>query len=576
MLILDGSTLPTNNLVGSKARNLSQMVALGLPVPPAFAITTQAWQKYFSTGRFSSQLVSVVDEGIDYIELKTGRGFGGVDSPLLVSVRSGSPVSMPGMMDTMLNVGMNDETEIALAAENGNGSFARETHRCFCEMYARIVLRSLPIKLDPKGEPPAWRATIKELCNDVVPNSPREQLYGAVRSVFDSWNSARAKRYRQHYDISEQMGTAVIIQAMVFGNADANSGTGVVFSRNPLTGDHGCFGEYLVQAQGEDVVSGSHTPNPLSRLQEIVPTAHAQLLSAAARLEQEHRAVQDIEFTVERGQLFFLQSRSARCSADAEVRIAVDFVREGMLTEDQALKRISVEQVRKLLRPRLAAKVNTKRLEPLIVGEAASPGTSIGVVMLDTDSARTLVTQGKSVILARPTTSPLDLQAMLGVAAVITERGGSTSHAAVICRQLVIPCVVGCGEGALTGLSGLEVTVDGTSGRIYSGALPLEQPNESDNPNLAQLSLWAKSRSPIGVDSLETPIPFDALDLDGIAGGDDIEQTLHLLKGVRAAMGSVLNTEAGVRAAIAAGVQNIFVRQVLPTLLVACTLGPEN
>ena len=575
-LILDGTSLPPKDIIGGKAWSLARMRAMGLPVPPAFVITTQTCRAYMASGQLPDELLREVDQGIAYLERETGRRFGGAALPLLVSVRSGAPISMPGMMDTVLNLGINNQAEQALAQETGNAAFARDTHRRFCEMFARIVLRAIVTELDRNAMPADWRATIAQAGNGAVPQAPREQLHAAIRAVFDSWNGRRAKRYREHHGINHEMGTAVTVQAMVFGNSDGQSGTGVLFSRNPLTGERKIYGEYLINAQGEDVVSGSHTPEPLSRLAELMPSVHAQLVTAAERLEKENRDVQDIEFTVERGRLYLLQCRSAKRSAEAAVRIATDLVSEGVLSEEQALARVSAEQVRMLLRPHLAQHAESTQLQALIVGEAASPGVGVGMVVTDADSAVALAAQGEHVILVRPTTSPEDIHGMLVAHAVITERGGATSHAAVVSRQLGIPCVVGCGDGALDGLQGMAVTVDGANGKIYVGALHVEQPSESNHRQLAQLTTWAITRAPIRVHALDDNIPADTLDLDTVKGGDDVAVTRNLLQGVKAASGSVLNTDAGVHAAMAAGVQTIFVRQVLPALLAACAASAKD
>ncbi|MBC7732365.1 MAG: pyruvate, phosphate dikinase, partial [Bacteriovorax sp.] len=471
-LVLDGSHLPDRQLIGGKAWSVARMLAPGLPVPPAFVLTTDACREYFRNGgALTGPMLDSVRAGIAHIEAATQRRLGGAVRPLLVSVRSGAPVSMPGMMDTVLNLGINEVSEAALARETGNAAFARDNHRRFCEMFTRIVLRSPIADLPPGAEPGEWRALIAQSCQQAPPTDPFEQLTLTINAIFDSWNGRRAKRYRDHHGIDHAMGTAVTIQAMVFGNSDARSGTGVLFTRNPLTGADTPYGEYLECAQGEDVVSGSHTPVPIDRLRVCMPAVHAELMAAAQTLERENRDVQDIEFTVEQGKLYLLQSRSAKRSPAAAVRCAVEMVAEGRINETEALRRVSADQIRMLLRPALAAHIDISRETVLARGEAASPGAGFGVIVEDADEAERQVAAGHAVVLSRPTTSPEDVHGMFVAQAVITERGGSTSHAAVVSRQLGVPCIVGCGDGSLKGLAGRMVTIDGNSGCVFSGQL---------------------------------------------------------------------------------------------------------
>jgi pyruvate, orthophosphate dikinase len=565
-VILDGTNLPDRQLVGGKAWSVARMQALGLPVPPAFVLTTAACREYLSNGRLTDAMQASVRTGIAHIERASGRKMGCSQRPLLVSVRSGAPVSMPGMMDTVLNLGINDATEAALAQETGSARFARDTHRRFCEMFARIVMRSsieaLPVDVDPAQ----WRQMIADSCQHAMPTDPFEQLTLAINAIFDSWNGRRAKRYREHHGIDHTMGTAVTIQAMVFGNSDHRSGTGVLFTRNPLSGEATPYGEYLECAQGEDVVSGSHTPLPLERLRETLPEVHAQLMAAAATLERENRDVQDIEFTIERGQLYLLQSRSAKRSPAAALRAATDMVREGRIDVDEALRRVTSEQVRLLLRPRLCASVDAEREVVLARGEAASPGAGFGIVVDNADDAERLAQAGQAVVLARPTTSPEDVHGMFVAQAVITERGGSTSHAAVVSRQLGVPCVVGCGDGALKELAGRSVTIDGTRGLVFAGRLAVEQPQEDADPLLRQLRDWARARSPLRVYAVGQAPHTPDVDLES----DDLTQAAPRLGKVRSAVGSILNTDEGVQLAVAAGLDFIVVKQALPALLAAC------
>ena len=423
-----------------------------------------------------------------------------------------------------------------------------------------------------------WRAAIHAATGAEVPYEAKAQLHGAVRAVFESWNSRRARRYRQHHDIPDDLGTAVTIQAMVFGNLDARSGTGVLFSRNPLTGERAPYGEYLPRAQGEDVVSGKFTPEPLSVLANQLPESHAGLLAAAQTLECAGRDVQDIEFTIERGQLFFLQSRAAKLAPHAAARIAVDLVREGLIDEDAALRRITPDQVRILLAPHISASA-LRGAVALASGEGASPGVGIGTLVGDSDEAERRAHAGEAVILARPTTSPDDLHGMIASRAVVTELGGSTSHAAVVGRALGLPCVVGCGKGALDRLAGRTVTVDGRTGKVYDGALAIEAPDESDHESLATLGAWAASRSALRVLPPSTPEATDAVDLsDNVAAADPntIGEALKFIKGARGARGGAIASDEGVRAALAAGLEFIVADPVLPPLLAALRLKSET
>ena len=576
-LLLDGGAQPDRELVGGKAWSLARMRRLGLNVPPAFVLTTKTCAGFHAAGRqLPEGAMAEVLAGIRWIESCTGRGFGGDAAPLLVSVRSGAPVSMPGMMDTVLNLGITPATERALAAESGSERFARDTHRRFCELYARIVLRAEVPALDPGATPADWHAAIAACGCGAIPTEPQAQLEAAIGAVFESWNSRRARKYRQHHGIADDIGTAVTVQAMVFGNTDQRSGTGVLFSRNPLTGTRGVYGEYLARAQGEDVVSGSHTPLSLDALAATLPEVHRELLLAAGVLERDNGDMQDIEFTVERGKLFLLQSRAAKRSPAAAVQVAVDLVREGRIDVGEALRRISAEQVRMLLRPRLAPDADLQSAVVLARGEAASPGVGAGIVVGDADAAEALHAQGHDVILARPTTSPEDLHGMLVARAIVTERGGATSHAAVVGRQLGVPCVVGCGDGTVMPHVGETVTVDGSGGRVFAGRMPVELPREDTDPALREVRRWALLRSPVRVFRTGELVPGGVVDLDLLAGGAEADAVGALLSGARGAAGSVLNTDDGVRAAVDAGVEFIVVRDVLPALLAAAAARPTQ
>ncbi|MWA03200.1 pyruvate, phosphate dikinase [Actinomadura sp. LD22] len=457
-------------LVGGKAHSLNLMRLLGLPVPPAFVLTTEVCARFYAAGgELDAEVVAEVRDAVRTLETKAGRRFGDTEAPLLVSVRSGAARSMPGMMDTVLNLGVNARVERALADLTGDGAYAADTHRRFREQFERVV-----------GTP--------------APDDPWEQLTAAIAAVFRSWTSSRAVAYRRHHGIPDDGGTSVTVQAMVFGNLDDDSGTGVLFSRNPLTGDPAPYGEWLPRGQGEDVVSGRHDPLGLDALAGRLPDVHAELLSAARRLEEVGKDVQDIEFTVESGRLWLLQSRSAKRSPDAAVRLAVALHEAGALTVDEALRTVAPEQVEAVCRPRVDPEAKA-RATLLARGEPACPGVGAGRVVLDVEEAEELAESGVDVVLARPTTDPDDVAGMVVSTAILTEIGGSTSHAAVVSRELGTPCVVGCGTGTLGALAGRQVTVDGMTGEVFEGILRLAPSSEADDPALATLGRWARERA---------------------------------------------------------------------------------
>lgn len=485
-LKLDGHVMPDRALIGGKAWSIARMLSLGLTVPPAFVVTTAACIAY-QTGGWPDGLEAEIAGQLTWLEEQTGRTFGRGPSPLLLSVRSGAAISMPGMMDTVLNLGIADDTEAALADESGEPGFARDTHRRFLELFASIVLKG-NAHLDPAAAPAEWRAEVEAASGQTVPTSPTDQLHAAVRAVFDSWNSRRARKYRQHNGIADDLGTAVTIQAMVFGNLDDNSGTGVLFSRNPLSGARVPFGEYLPKAQGEDVVSGKFTPLRLEAMHERVTDAHARLLAASETLERDSRDMQDIEFTVQKGRLYLLQARSAKRAPEAAVRCAVEMADEGLISRTEAIGRVTREQTADILRPRLLDDAESEH-DVVATGEGACPGVASGIVVTTPDDAEARARSGEHVVLARETTSPDDIHGMIAAQAIITAQGGATSHAAVVSRALGRPCVVGCGQGILA-LAGSVVTVDG-AGRVYAGALPMVAPEPGDHPHLAKLLAWA-------------------------------------------------------------------------------------
>lgn len=572
LLAIDGSSLPDRNLIGGKAWSIARMRGLGLSVPPAFVITAEACTAYLDTGALPPALAAELDAGIAWLEAASGARFGAGPQPLLVSVRSGAAISMPGMMDTVLNLGINEATEGALGALAGDAAFARDTHRRFLDLYARIVLKATLPEHGEDVAPSALAETIRAETGEAVPSEPRAQLLAAVQAVFESWNSRRARKYRQHHGIPDSLGTAVTVQAMVFGNLDDHSGTGVLFSRNPLTGEPAPYGEYLARAQGEDVVSGRFTPQPLAALAAQQPGIHAELLAAAATLERENGDVQDIEFTVQQGRLYLLQTRAAKRAPAAAVRFAMDMLDEGRLDQATAFSRVSAEQVRSVLSPCVASAAAASATV-LASGEPACQGAGVGVIVVNTDEAERRALAGEQVVLARSTTSPDDVHGMIACNALATEHGGTTSHAALVSRSLGKPCVVGCGEGSVTALAGQIVTVDGATGNIYAGALPVTAPDENADPALARLIAWAEALSPITVLAEAPAGPL--LDLNAVAGGEDEDKLPALLPGHTVAKGGAIASNAGVRAALAAGIKTICASPRLPVLLAAIEAARE-
>ena len=568
---LDGRELPDRSLIGGKAWSVARMMSLGLPVPPAFVVTTEACRAFLASGTLTDGLEAEIRDGIAELERRTGRTFGGGERPLLVSVRSGAPVSMPGMMDTVLNIGITTETEATIAAACGDPVFARDVHRRFFDLYSSIVLKTHVDEFPRDGDPKDWAARVREASGADFPETVEDRLIHAVRAVFESWNSRRARRYREHHSIPHDLGTAVTVQAMVFGNLDRRSGTGVLFSRNPLTGENRPYGEYLACAQGEDVVSGKFTPKPIDAMREDVPEAYNELMQASAILERENGDVQDIEFTVESDRLYLLQTRAAKRAPAAAVRIAVDMAREGEIDIDTALDRVSPEQVRLLLAPRLATEPDPSLV--LAGGEGACPGIGRGVAVTSSDEAEDRARAGEAVVLVRPTTSPEDVHGMIVAKAIVTETGGSTSHAAVVSRALGLPCIVGCGAGALSKLAGHKVTVDGAAGRVFDGLLDVVTPHETDDERLAALTAWAVERSSLRVFRSGDQLPGPAVDLSAVEGGEDPERLPALLAGNRGARGGAIASDEGIRAAVAAGLDFVVGEPVLPLLLSSIRAG---
>jgi len=445
VLALDGTQPLERELVGGKAYSVNQMRRLRLPVPSAFVLATPLCAAYQDNGgELPAGVWDAVLAQLATLEQETGRRFGGPSRPLLVSVRSGAAQSMPGMMDTVLNLGLTPRLRDVLAAESGDAAWAADTWDRFRRGYGEIVLA------DPDAAPPA---------------DPHDQLRGAIGAVFASWRNERVRAYRTRHRLGAGGGTAVTVQAMVFGNRGPGSGTGVLFSRDPSTGEPCLFGEWLPRAQGDDVVSGVATPEPLSTLAERMPGIHAQLVQTARTVEADLRDLADIEFTIDSGHLYVLQSRAGKRSAAAAVRIAVDLAREGLIDPATAVSRVTREQAETLA---AAAGVRAS-VDVVATGLGAGPGITVGLAVSDTERALELAAAGTSVVLVRPTTAPEDVPAMFDSVAVVTDLGGGTSHAALVCREIGLPCVVGCGAGTSQRLDGRTVTVDGTSGRVYAG-----------------------------------------------------------------------------------------------------------
>jgi pyruvate, orthophosphate dikinase len=499
-------------LLGGKGTGLAEMTQLGVPVPAGFTITTDACRAYMSAGK---QLPDGLDEEVERhlraLEERTGKRFGDPDDPLLVSVRSGAAISMPGMMDTILNVGLNDVSVGGLAHSTGNDWFAHDCYRRLIEMYGETVDGVHNERFSPDDETPQQaierlKSAYREGTGRDFPQEPRGQLRRAIVSVFDSWQSPRAHAYRRMYEISDDLGTAVNVVQMVFGNKGVTSGTGVAFTRDPSTGERGLYGEFLPNAQGEDVVAGTRTPEPIAHMRERLPEAFEQLREMMRRLEEHYRDMQDIEFTVEDNELYLLQTRSAKRTAAAAVKAAVDMVDEGLITREEAVARIDPQQLDQLLHPMLDP---TAEWEVAAKGLNASPGAASGKIVLDADVAAQRGKAGEKVILVRWETTPDDVQGIHAAAGVLTAHGGMTSHAAVVARGMGTPCVAGCealsidldartiGLGSQTLSEGDVLTIDGGTGAVILGAVPLVPPQVNDD--LETILGWGDEHRRLGV-----------------------------------------------------------------------------
>jgi pyruvate, orthophosphate dikinase len=476
VVTLDGRACLPREILGDKGYGIDAMRRQGLPVPPAFCITTEVCTRFFANpGRCLDDIWNDVRDKMGWVEAETSRTFGHGTRPLLVSVRSGAAQSMPGMMDTVLDLGIDDAVEDALAG-GGSAEFARDTRNRFIDMYRRIVL----------GGDEHVR----------IPTDPWAQLRGAMEAAFASWKSPRAINYRAHHGLDDEGGTAVIVQAMVFGNLGRDSGTGVLFSRNPITGANEPFGEWLANGQGEDVVSGNVDVEPIAALRDEQPVVYEQLMTAARSLERLGGDVQDIEFTVEEGKLWLLQTRTAKRSAQAAVRLALQLRHDGLVDDAEALRRVTPTQIETLLAPSLLPEIRIAATL-LAKGLPACPGVVSGKAYADVDEALDAAEEGEDVILVRAATSPDNVQGMLAARGIVTETGGATSHAAVVSREIGRPAVVGCGAGVVAALAGKMITVDGDEGEVREGVLERTAWSETDSPDLAELAEIARRISPI-------------------------------------------------------------------------------
>jgi len=486
------------DLLGGKGIGLAEMTLLGVPVPAGFTITTDACRAYMASGGEVEGLDAEVDAAIARLEEQAGKRFGDPDDPLLVSVRSGAAISMPGMMDTILNVGLNDVAVAGLARSTGNEEFARDCYRRLIQMFGETVDGIAHERFSPDDSVERAREIYVEEAGADFPQDARDQLRRAITAVFDSWDSPRAKVYRRTYSIADDLGTAVNVVQMVFGNKGDGSATGVAFTRDPSTGEQGIYGEYLVNAQGEDVVAGLRTPQPLEEMRERLPEAYDQFLDTMASLERHYRDMQDIEFTVEEGKLYLLQTRSAKRTAAAAIKAAVDMAGEGLIDRDEAVSRIDPGQLDQLLHPRLD---EDAEFEVAARGLNASPGAACGKIVLDADTAEEAGKAGEAVILVRWETTPDDIHGLIQAQGVLTAHGGMTSHAAVVARGMGKPCVAGTegleidvekrtvriGEHKLS--AGDVITIDGGTGRVIVGAVPLVPPDI--NEDFETLLEWA-------------------------------------------------------------------------------------
>ncbi|MBD5560732.1 MAG: pyruvate, phosphate dikinase [Clostridia bacterium] len=498
------------NLLGGKGANLAEMTNLGMPVPQGFTVTTEACTKYYDDGKtISKEVVDQITDAMGKLEEISGKKFGDPDNPFLVSVRSGARASMPGMMDTILNLGLNDVAVEGLANKSGNARWAYDSYRRFIQMFSDVVMgidkelfeEALQEQKDKKGVKldteldaddlkevvQAYKKIYKEQKGEEFPQDAKDQLLEAVTAVFRSWDNPRAIVYRRMNDIPASWGTAVNVQSMVFGNMGDSSGTGVAFTRNPSTGEKKLYGEYLMNAQGEDVVAGIRTPQPISHLEEQMPEVYKQFAEIAQKLENHYRDMQDMEFTIEDGKLYMLQTRNGKRTAPAALKIAVDLVNEGKLTEREAVLKVEPKQLDSLLHPQFNPEA-LKKAKPIAKGLPASPGAACGQLYFTADEATKAAAGGQKVVLARQETSPEDIEGMYASEGILTARGGMTSHAAVVARGMGTCCVAGCGEvriseadKTMTGPDGTVykegdwISLDGSTGNVYGEAIETQE-----------------------------------------------------------------------------------------------------
>ncbi|MEQ8333075.1 pyruvate, phosphate dikinase [Nisaea sp.] len=565
----DGSA-KLRELLGGKGANLAEMASLGLPVPPGFTISTEVCTHYYANGRnYPGDLAEQVEAGLKAVEDSLGRGFGSTEKPLLVSVRSGARASMPGMMDTVLNLGLNDETVAALARETSDERFAYDSFRRFIQMYSDVVLEvehynfeeileeykelkdfSLDTEMmadDWKNIVSEYKARVKEVLGKEFPEDPKEQLWGAISAVFGSWMNQRANTYRRLHDIPEAWGTAVTVQSMVFGNMGDDCSTGVCFSRNPSTGDNRFYGEFLVNAQGEDVVAGIRTPQPLTiaereegggdlaSMEEVQPEVYRELVAIRDKLEAHYRDMQDMEFTVQQNRLWILQTRNGKRTSAAALKIACDLVREGVIDKREAVKRIDPAQLDQMLHPTLDPDATRD-----VVGRGlpASPGAASGQIVFTAEEAEEWVKAGKKVVLVRNETSPEDIGGMHVAEGILTTRGGMTSHAAVVARGMGTPCVSGAGEIKVDGKNkvmlaggrefaeGDVITLDGTTGEVMKGEVATIKPELTGD--FGELMGWVDEFRTLGVRAnAETPLDAQTA-IDFGAEGIGLSRTEHM------------------------------------------------
>ncbi|MFH0774039.1 MAG: pyruvate, phosphate dikinase, partial [bacterium] len=515
-------------LLGGKGADLAEMTNIGIPVPPGFTISTEVCTYYWEKGKYPKSLEEESEKAILKLERAMGKGFGNRENPLLVSVRSGAAISMPGMMDTVLNLGLNDKTLSGLIKQTGNERMAYDAYRRFIQMFSDVVLEidserfeeileekkkkgglkydnELSID-DLKDIIRKFKEIVRKENQEPFPDDPKKQLEMSVDAVFKSWGNKRAIEYRRLNKIPDDLGTAVNVQAMVFGNMGKNSGTGVAFTRDPSTGENKLYGEYLIDAQGEDVVAGIRTPSPIAKLKEEMPKSYTQFSELTQILEKHYRDIQDVEFTIENGKLYILQTRRGKRTAQAAVKIAVDMVAEKLITKEEALLRIEPNQIDKLLHPQIDPKAKVKAIAG---GLAASPGVGCGEAVFCADDAVIASKEGRKCLLIRRETSPDDIHGMAVAQGILTARGGMTSHAAVVARGMGKPCVAGCEAievsekkkefttGGKKIKEGDIVTIDGGSGKVYLGKIAVVEPEITEE--FATILKWADEKRRLGI-----------------------------------------------------------------------------